>query len=81
MIIIVFQVQSLPAEYLKQGEVESLVPLWMKALAAAASDYIESRRNVGGTSDYGHMQGKGGRILKRLVREFADGHRNSPNFT
>ncbi|XP_070023691.1 transportin MOS14 isoform X4 [Nicotiana sylvestris] len=74
-------VQSLPAEYLKQGEVESLVPLWMKALAAAASDYIESRRNVGGTSDYGHMQGKGGRILKRLVREFADGHRNSPNFT
>ncbi|XP_075090660.1 transportin MOS14 isoform X5 [Nicotiana tabacum] len=74
-------VQSLPAEYLKQGELESLVPLWMKALAAAASDYIESRRNVGGTSDYGHMQGKGGRILKRLVREFADGHRNSPNFT
>ncbi|XP_055802816.1 transportin MOS14 isoform X2 [Solanum dulcamara] len=74
-------VQNLPAEYLKQGEVESLVPLWIKALAAAASDYIESRRNVGGTSDYGHMQGKGGRILKRLVREFADGHRNSPNFT
>ncbi|KAH0660994.1 hypothetical protein KY290_030394 [Solanum tuberosum] len=74
-------VHNLPAEYLKHGEVESLVPLWIKALAAAASDYIESRRNVGGTSDYGHMQGKGGRILKRLVREFADGHRNSPNFT
>ncbi|XP_059294401.1 transportin MOS14 isoform X3 [Lycium ferocissimum] len=74
-------VQNLPAEYLKQGEVESLVPLWIKALSAAASDYIESRRNVGETSDYGHMQGKGGRILKRLVREFADGHRNSPNFT
>ncbi|KAM3253440.1 transportin MOS14 isoform X1 [Capsicum annuum] len=74
-------IQNLPAEYLKQGEVESLVPLWIKALAAAASDYIESRRNVGGTSDYGHMQGKGGRVLKRLVREFADGHRNSPNFT
>lgn len=74
-------VHNLPAEYLKHGEVESLVPLWIKALAAAASDCIQSRRNVGGTSDYGHMQGKGGRILKRLVREFADGHRNSPNFT
>ncbi|KAK4346143.1 hypothetical protein RND71_032482 [Anisodus tanguticus] len=74
-------VQNLPAEYLKQGEVESLIPLWIKALSAAASDYIESRRNVEETSDYGHMQGKGGRILKRLVREFADGHRNSPNFT
>lgn len=74
-------VQNLPAEYLKQGEIVSLVPLWIKALAAAASDYIESRRDIGGASDYGHMQGKGGRILKRLVREFADGHRNSPNFT
>ncbi|KAK4367317.1 hypothetical protein RND71_011109 [Anisodus tanguticus] len=74
-------VQNLPAEYLKQGEVESLIPLWIKALSVAASDYTESRRNVEETSDYGHMQGKGGRILKRLVREFADGHRNSPNFT
>ncbi|XP_021822946.1 transportin MOS14 isoform X3 [Prunus avium] len=75
------QVQALPAEYLKQGEVETLVPVWSKALAGAASDYIESRSCDGGLNSYGHMQGKGGRVLKRLVREFADSHRNVPNLT
>ncbi|KAM7512663.1 hypothetical protein LguiB_011538 [Lonicera macranthoides] len=74
-------VQTLPAEYLKQGEAESLVPLWLKALGDAAMDYLESRRNSGGgkNNNSGHMQGKGGRCLKRLVREFADTHRNIPN--
>ncbi|XP_016649424.1 PREDICTED: importin-13 isoform X4 [Prunus mume] len=75
------QVRALPAEYLKQGEVETLVPVWSKALAGAASDYIESRSCDGGHNSYGHMQGKGGRVLKRLVREFADSHRNVPNLT
>lgn len=75
------QVQALPADYLKQGEAETLVPVWLKALAAAASDYLESKSSNGRTSDYGHMQGKGGRMLKRVIREFADSHRNSPNFT
>ncbi|CAL9014930.1 unnamed protein product [Prunus brigantina] len=74
-------VRALPAEYLKQGEVETLVPVWSKALAGAASDYIESRSCDGGHNSYGHMQGKGGRVLKRLVREFADSHRNVPNLT
>ncbi|KAM7277159.1 hypothetical protein ACFE04_019025 [Oxalis oulophora] len=74
-------VQGLPAEYLKQGEAESIAPLWLKALAGAASDYIESKSCTPGTSEYAHMQGKGGRVLKRLVREFADGHRNIPNVT
>lgn len=75
------QVQTLPAEYLKQGEAESLVPVWLKALGDAAMDYLESRRNSGGgkNNNFGHMQGKGGRCLKRLVREFADTHRNIPN--
>ncbi|KAF5958591.1 hypothetical protein HYC85_005816 [Camellia sinensis] len=74
-------VQTLPIEYLKQGEVESLVPVWVKALAGAATDYLESRRCDGGKNNHGHMQGKGGRILKRLVREFADSHRTIPNLT
>lgn len=74
-------VHTLPAEYLKQGEAESLVPSWLKALAAAASDYLESKTCNGMKTDYGHMQGKGGRVLKRLVREFADNHRNLPIFT
>lgn len=73
--------QTLPSEYLKQGEAESLVPIWLKALMAAASDYIECRQCTGRANDYGHMQGKGGRTLKRLIREFADGHRNIPNLT
>ncbi|KAL5058902.1 hypothetical protein RYX36_030506 [Vicia faba] len=74
-------VQALPAEYLNQGEAETLPPLWSKALAAAASDYLESKNSNGLKSDFGHMQGKGGRVLKRLVREFADAHRNIPNLT
>ncbi|CAA2985061.1 transportin MOS14 isoform X1 [Olea europaea subsp. europaea] len=70
-------VKMLPAEYLKQGEAESLVPVWLNALVAAASDYLESRQSGGG-NNHGHMQGKGGRVLKRLIREFADNHRNGP---
>ncbi|KAK4804792.1 hypothetical protein SAY86_004609 [Trapa natans] len=76
-------VRGLPAEYLKPREAESLVPLWLKALTAAAPEYIESRRMAGGeaTNTWAHMQGRGGRTLKRLVREFADSHRNTPNIT
>ncbi|KAH9791452.1 Xpo1 domain-containing protein [Citrus sinensis] len=70
------RVQVLPAEYLKQGETETLPPVWLKALAGAASDYLESTSCNGGNSNYGHMQGKGGRVLKRIIREFADSHRN-----
>lgn len=71
----------LPPEYLKQGEAETLVPAWLKALAGAASDYLENKSCNGGKSSNGYMQGKGGRVLKRLVREFADGHRNAPNLS
>ncbi|EXB41423.1 hypothetical protein L484_007573 [Morus notabilis] len=74
-------VRALPVEYLKQGEAETLVPVWSKALACAASDYLESKSCDGVQTDYGHMQGKGGRILKRVIREFADNHRNVPNLT
>ncbi|XP_051140247.1 transportin MOS14 isoform X2 [Andrographis paniculata] len=75
----------LPAEYLKDGEVESLVPIWVKALVDAASDYLRSRQQCGEGEDHGHgrgyMQGKGGRFLKRLLREFADNHRNISQLT
>lgn len=76
-----FQVQALPAEYLNHGEAETLVPHWSKALADAASDYLQSKNSDGLKNHFGHMQGKGGRVLKRLVREFADAHRNIPNLT
>ncbi|XP_038696158.1 transportin MOS14 isoform X2 [Tripterygium wilfordii] len=69
-------VQALPVEYFKQGEAETLIPIWSKALVGAASDYLVSKNCDDGKSNYGHMQGKGGRVLKRLVREFADCHRN-----
>lgn len=76
-------VHGMPVEYLKQGEAETLVPSWLKSLEAAASDYLESKTCNGVKTDYGHghMQGKGGRVLKHLVREFADSHRNLPNYT
>ncbi|GER46835.1 transportin-3 [Striga asiatica] len=59
--------QVLPCEYLKLGEAESLVPIWVKALVSAASDYVESRR-CGELSNHEHMRGKGGRVLKRWKR-------------
>ncbi|XP_039172284.1 transportin MOS14 isoform X2 [Eucalyptus grandis] len=71
-------VQALPVDYLKPGESETLVPLWLKALAGAASECLDSRSSDGVES---RTQGKGGRVLKRLVREFADNHRNIPNLT
>ncbi|KAK2968841.1 hypothetical protein RJ640_028234 [Escallonia rubra] len=74
-------VQTLPAEYLKPGEAETLVPVWLNALADAASDYLESRNCLGAKNNRGHMQGKGGRVLKHVVREFADSHRSIPNLT
>ncbi|KAK4602793.1 hypothetical protein RGQ29_011695 [Quercus rubra] len=74
-------VHTLPVEYLNQGEAESVVPVWLKALTGAASDCLESKSCDGGKNNYGHMQGKGGRVLKRLLREFADSHRNAPNLT
>ncbi|KAI4375430.1 hypothetical protein MLD38_013296 [Melastoma candidum] len=76
-----FAVQGLPHEYLKLGEAETLVPLWSKALAGAASEYLERRSNGDGQTNFGQLQGKGGRVLKRLVREFADSHRSIPNLT
>lgn len=71
-------VQTLPSEYLRQGEAETLVPLWLNALASAASDYLASKASDGALMDHDHMQGKGGRTLKRIIRDFADTHRNFP---
>lgn len=67
--------RSLPVEYLRQGEAESLAPVWLKALGDAAIDYVESRTSDG-EKNHKHMRGKGGRILKCLFREFVDSHRN-----
>ncbi|XP_078433747.1 ARM repeat superfamily protein [Wolffia australiana] len=68
--------RTLPGEYLKKGEAETLVPLWMKALSGAAGDYLFSKTSMAGDDERSHMLGKGGRILKRIIREFADSHRN-----
>lgn len=75
-------VQSLPLDYLKQGEAEQLIPSWLKALEVASSDYYKSKlSHEGRTSSGGYMQGDGGRTLKRVIREFADTHRHiTPNF-
>ncbi|KAL7611211.1 hypothetical protein Lser_V15G13410 [Lactuca serriola] len=68
-------VRSLPGEYLRHGEAESLAPVWLKALGDAAFDYVESRTSDG-EKNHKHMRGKGGRFLKSLFREFVDSHRN-----
>ncbi|BFI28436.1 transportin-3 [Marchantia polymorpha subsp. ruderalis] len=80
---LVAAVQALPPEYLKQGEIETLIATWLSALEAAASDYYKSRGacNGGRTGAAGYMQGDGGRTLKRVLREFADAHRyTTPGF-
>ncbi|KAG0461333.1 hypothetical protein HPP92_021265 [Vanilla planifolia] len=74
-------VRALPAEYLRQGEAETLVPLWLNALASAASDYLASKTCADASTDHAYMQGKGGRTLKRIIRDFVETHRNFPNPT
>ncbi|XP_047333705.1 transportin MOS14 isoform X2 [Impatiens glandulifera] len=77
-------VQGLPKEYLRQGEAGTLVPIWMKALGGAARDYVEARSGGGvdesnyngGGAAAAHMQGKRGKLLKLLLRDFAETHRN-----
>jgi transportin-3 len=71
-------VKSLSSEYLKQGEAEIIVPLWLKVLQDAGSDYLYSRTGDNMRSHQGYMQGKGGRTLKRIIRDFAESHRNVP---
>lgn len=67
----------MPSEYLKPGEVETLIPTWLKAMEAAAADVYKSRAAVGNGGRAGYLQGDGGRMLKRVLREFADAHRYS----
>ncbi|KAF8650838.1 hypothetical protein HU200_063746 [Digitaria exilis] len=71
-------VKSLPSEYLKQGEAEMIIPLWLKVLEDAGSDYIHSRTGDNIANHQVYMQGKGGRTLKRIIRDFAESHRNAP---
>uniref|UniRef100_A0A0D9XST7 Exportin-1/Importin-beta-like domain-containing protein n=1 Tax=Leersia perrieri TaxID=77586 RepID=A0A0D9XST7_9ORYZ len=71
-------VKSMPSEYLRQGEAEMIIPLWLNVLRDAASDYLHSRTADNVRNDHAYMQGKGGRTLKRIVRDFAESHRNVP---
>ncbi|KAJ4794999.1 Transportin-3 [Rhynchospora pubera] len=68
-------VQALPSEYLKPGEAEAIIPLWFKALENAALDFLKSAVAAG--DNHVHMRGKGGRTLKRIIRDFAESHRTT----
>ncbi|VAI05521.1 transportin MOS14-like isoform X3 [Triticum dicoccoides] len=68
----------LQTTYLRQGEAEMIIPLWLKVLQDAASDYLHSRTGDNCRNHPGYMQGKGGRTLKRVIRDFAESHRNVP---
>ncbi len=68
----------MPSEYLRQGEAEMIVPLWLNVLHDAASDYLHNRTGDNVRNNHAYMQGKGGRTLKRIVRDFAESHRNAP---
>ncbi|KAG8089956.1 hypothetical protein GUJ93_ZPchr0011g28512, partial [Zizania palustris] len=64
-------VKSMPSDYLRQGEAETIIPLWLNVLQDAALEYLHRR-----TDDNVYMQGKGGRTLKLMIRDFAESHRN-----
>uniref|UniRef100_A0A803LR72 Exportin-1/Importin-beta-like domain-containing protein n=1 Tax=Chenopodium quinoa TaxID=63459 RepID=A0A803LR72_CHEQI len=64
-------VHGMPAEYLKQGEADTLVPNWLKALAAAASDYLESKTCNGIKTDYGHGHMQAWIIAPRLTLPYS----------
>ncbi|VAI05522.1 unnamed protein product [Triticum turgidum subsp. durum] len=53
---------------------------WLQTtvLQDAASDYLHSRTGDNCRNHPGYMQGKGGRTLKRVIRDFAESHRNVP---
>ncbi|KAJ7532039.1 hypothetical protein O6H91_14G069600 [Diphasiastrum complanatum] len=72
---LISSVRALPSEYLRQGEAEILTATWLKFLKAAASDIYKTRLISSSRAGSGYMQGDGGRSLKRILREFADGHR------
>lgn len=66
-IFLPFQVETLLAEYLKQCEAEALVPLWLKALTKAASDYQENRNfEFEKKNSNGHMHGKRRKSSKNI---------------
>uniref|UniRef100_A0A8I6YG59 Exportin-1/Importin-beta-like domain-containing protein n=1 Tax=Hordeum vulgare subsp. vulgare TaxID=112509 RepID=A0A8I6YG59_HORVV len=71
-------VSSLSSEYLRQGEAEMIISLWLKVLQDAASDYLHNRTGDNYRNHPGYMQGKGGRTLKRVIRDFAESRRNVP---
>eukprot|EP00249_Psilotum_nudum_P018325 c26750_g1_i1 orf=560-3634(-) len=77
---LVNMVQNFPMECLKPGEAELLVSTWSNALEIAASDYLKtSTCDDGRAGQGGFMHGNGGRSLKRILREFADLHRQTPS--
>lgn len=62
----------LPEEYLKQNEINYLVTIWKETLVVAASDYLASRENDSIRNGNMRPQGRGGRALKKIIRNFAD---------
>ena len=54
-----------------------IIPLWLKVLEDAGSDYLHSRTS-NNIRNQEYMQGKGGRTLKHIIRDFAESHRNAP---
>ena len=71
-----------PERVSKSRRAENIVREWSEALGGAGVDYLENKGcNLGSNNSLGggHMQGKHGRALKRLVRDFADSHRKDPN--
>jgi hypothetical protein len=70
------QLQALPARSLREGEAQAVPQIWGDAFVAAVADASQhgggERGRAGGG---GYLGGDGGRRIKRVIRDFAEGHR------
>jgi hypothetical protein len=70
------QLQALPAGSLREGEAQAVPQIWGDAFMAAVADASQhgggERGRAGGG---GYLGGDGGRRIKRVIRDFAEGHR------
>lgn len=70
------QLQALPPGSLKEGEAQAVPQFWGDAFIAAAADAFQhgagERGRAGGG---GYLGGDGGRRIKRVIRDFVEGHR------
>ena len=70
------QLQALPPGCLRPDEAHAGPQIWGDAFMGAAADVSQHGGNERGRAGGGgYLGGDGGRRIKRVIRDFVDGHR------